>query len=284
MGQSSRIVAMVCFTLSILTPPLLSQQSHEDQINTWHTRRLDGLKREHNWLSLIALDWLTEGSNQVKGFGAIILSGENATFQPDEGVTATIAGKEFQGGELKTDAEQGGPAKVESGSKAFVVIKRGNRHAIRMWDAQAKERLEFRGIDRFPVSSSWRMTARWDAYATPKKLMISTVIPDYQEEYTVFGAAVFTVGGKEYRLEPVQQKPTDALFFIFNDETNGPETYGAGRFLYADPPKDGMIDLDFNKSINPPCAFSPYATCPLPPKENQLPIRVDAGEKKYGHH
>jgi uncharacterized protein len=104
------------------------------------------------------------------------------------------------------------------------------------------------------------------------------------DEMTSPGTVVFTVNGQEYRLEPVQESGTDPLFIIFADLTNRTESYGAGRFLYADPPKDGKVVLDFNRAYNPPCAFSPYATCPLPPPQNRLKLRVEAGEKRYGDH
>jgi hypothetical protein len=121
-------------------------------------------------------------------------------------------------------------------------------------------------------------------YDPPKRIKVPSVIPDYMQDYDVPGAAVFTIGEVEYRLEPVLEEGESDLFFIFGDRTNGRETYGGGRFLYAKPPKDGKVILDFNRAYNPPCAFSPYATCPLPPASNRLPIRVEAGEKSFDHH
>ena len=98
------------------------------------------------------------------------------------------------------------------------------------------------------------------------------------------GMAVFTVDGQEYRLTPVLEEGETRLFFVFADATNRTETYGAGRFLYADPPTNGSVVLDFNRAYNPPCAFSAYATCPLPPKQNRLPLAISAGEKRAGEH
>jgi uncharacterized protein (DUF1684 family) len=115
-------------------------------------------------------------------------------------------------------------------------------------------------------------------------MKIPTIIAGYEEDYPVPGVAIFEIGGKEYRLEPVLEEPNGDYFFIFGDKTNGTETYGAGRFLYAKPAQGGRVILDFNKSYNPPCAFTEFATCPLPPPQNKLPIRIEAGEKKYGIH
>jgi uncharacterized protein (DUF1684 family) len=153
-----------------------------------------------------------------------------------------------------------------------------------MWDTQAQNRREFSGIERFPVSRNWRIEARWQPYDPPKTMKVPTIIAGYEEDYPVPGVAIFEIGGKEYRLEPVLEEPNGDYFFIFGDKTNGTETYGAGRFLYANPAQGGRVILDFNKSYNPPCAFTEFATCPLPPPQNKLPIRIEAGEKKYGIH
>jgi uncharacterized protein (DUF1684 family) len=174
--------------------------------------------------------------------------------------------------------------KIEVGPRAFVVIRRGERFAVRMWDANAEALKGFTGIERFPLSKEWNIEARWEAYEKPKLIKIQSVIPDYMENYVVPGVAIFVVGGKEYRLEPVGEPGARQLFFIFADKTNGGDTYGAGRFLYTDPPRGGRVVLDFNKATNPPCAFSTFATCPLPPASNRLPVRIEAGEKRFGDH
>jgi uncharacterized protein (DUF1684 family) len=257
-----------------------TERSYTDQIREWHGRRVAGLKRERGWLSLVALDWLREGNNEIHSVGTVILKGGIVSVQMAAGVRARMSGSPFSSGALKTDAEQGGPDTVEIGSRAFIVIKRGDRYAVRMWDSRATARKQFAGVDCFPISRAWRITARWEAYDVPKRIKVGSVIPGYVEDYPVPGAAVFTVAGKEYRLEPVIESGASELFFIFGDRTNGKETYGSGRFLYTDFAKDGKVVLDFNKAINPPCAFTSFATCPLPPKSNKLDLRIEAGEKK----
>jgi uncharacterized protein (DUF1684 family) len=253
--------------------------SYEDEIAAWHQQRIASLKRPHGWLSLTALDWLEEGDNLVAGFGIVALNKGIVSFRSLPDVQPKLGGEAFTSGTLMTDVD-----KIGVGSRAFVVIRRGERCAVRMWDGNAEALKKFTDVERFPLSNTWRVEARWEAYEKPKPIKIQSVIPGYVENYVVPGVAVFTVGGKQCRLEPVGEQGARQLFFIFADNTNGNDTYGAGRFLYTEPPKDGNVVLDFNKAINPPCAFSPFATCPLPPASNRLPVRVEAGEKKFGDH
>ena len=257
--------------------------SYEREMSAWRTRRIDALKRPQGWLSLVALDWLEEGRKTLDSIGTLTLSKGAVLFQVLPGVQAKVNGTGFASRVLNIEGGKEKPDRVEIGTKTFSIIKRGDRYAVRMWDSNAETLRHFSGIDRFPDSQRWRIEARWEPYASPKPMKVASVIPGYLEDYTVPGVAVFSIGGREYKLEPVGSAE-EPLFFIFADETNGMETYGAGRFLYADPPKDGKVVLDFNKSINPPCAFTRYATCPLPPASNSLPVRIEAGEKSFGDH
>jgi uncharacterized protein (DUF1684 family) len=166
------------------------------------------------------------------------------------------------------------------------VIKRGDRVGVRVKDSRSPVRTDFKGLDYFPLDPAWRMTGTFVPYDAPKKVPIPTVLGT-TETMEAPGLVKLTIDGKELTLEPVIEDPTDPkLWFIFKDGTSAKETYGGGRFLYADMPKDGKVVVDFNQAYNPPCAFTPYATCPLPPKQNWLPIRVEAGEKVFagGHH
>jgi uncharacterized protein (DUF1684 family) len=257
--------------------------SYEDEIEAWHNRRLTSLRRPQGWLALVALDWLKEGQNKIESVGTITLAGGVVTFQSLPGVQAKIGDVAFTSRILRIEGGKEKPDRVEIGSRVFTIIKRGERFAVRMWDSDAETLKHFSDIERFPVSKQWRVEARWEAYATPKAVKIASVIPGYLEDYKVPGAAIFSINGQEYRLEPVAEGG-ESLFFIFADKTNGKESYGAGRFLYTDPPRDGKVMLDFNRAQNPPCVFTPYATCPLPPASNRLPVRIEAGEKNFGDH
>jgi uncharacterized protein (DUF1684 family) len=148
-------------------------------------------------------------------------------------------------------------------------------------DHQNADRSSFAGLDYFPVNPKWILDAKYEAHVPHKMISIVNVL-GMVEEMPSPGTLVFDVDGKTYRLAPVLEKGEKQWFIIFADATSGKETYGAGRYLYADPAgADGKVILDFNKSYNPPCAFTKFATCPLPPRQNRLPFRIEAGEKKY---
>ena len=257
--------------------------THEEEVRSWHERRLKNLQRDYGWLTLVALDWLKEGRNKVEGVGIVTLNQDIITFEAEGNVHASVGGRPFTSGRIKPQGDQGADT-VKIDSRAFVIIQRGERLAVRMWDTESKSRREFKGIERFPVTNQWRIVARWKPYDPPKRMKVPTITPGYVEDYPVPGAAIFTIKGREYRLEPVLEEPNGDYFFIFGDRTNGKDSYNAGRFLYSKPAVNGTVILDFNKSYNPPCAFTEYATCPLPPSGNKLPIRVEAGERKYAEH
>jgi uncharacterized protein (DUF1684 family) len=173
--------------------------------------------------------------------------------------------------EMKRDS------KIVGGSRTYTVIERAGRYAVRLKDKESKLRSDFAGMRWFPPRESYRVTARFVSYPRPKTLAIPNVLGSMYP-FPSPGYALFRIDGREFRLEPVIEDGGKELFFIFRDQTAGRETYGAGRFLYAELPRDGKVELDFNKAENPPCAFTPYATCPLPPKQNILPVRIEAGE------
>jgi uncharacterized protein (DUF1684 family) len=166
------------------------------------------------------------------------------------------------------------------------VIRRGDRYALRIRDSKSAALARFHGLKWFPPNAKYRVTARWIPYVPPKSTTLATLVgTSYSAQ--VPGAAEFTLAGKTYRLEPVLEDPAEAkLFFILRDTTSKSTTYGACRFLYTGFPDRGLAQpgklvLDFNRLENPPCAYTPYATCPLPPARNRLPIPLPVGEKRY---
>jgi len=260
----------------------------EAQTNAWHEKRIRSLTSDNGWLTLVGLQWLEEGDHPLelpapapRPSGTLTRRQDQVTLALAPGVTAALGGQPFKGGLLPLD--EGEKAVVQMGRLHFYAIKRGERLGIRMKDPEAEARKKFHGIQRFPVSAAYRVEAKWEPAASPKKIPVPTVLGTI-DEMVAPGTAVFQLGGKQLRLTPVIEEGEDKLFFIFADETNRTDTYGAGRFLYADLPKDGKVVLDFNRAYNPPCAFSHFATCPLPPRENRLATRVEAGEKRYGDH
>jgi hypothetical protein len=166
------------------------------------------------------------------------------------------------------------------GTTSFYAIKRVDRFGVRVKDTNADARVSFKGLEYFPLDQAWRFEAKFKAYTPMKKIPIINIL-GMEEDMNSPGALVFDVGSTEYRLDTVLEDGETDYFVMFGDTTNGKLSYGAGRFLYVKPPVDGVTVLDFNKSYNPPCAFSHYATCPLPPQQNKLPLAIQAGELRY---
>jgi uncharacterized protein (DUF1684 family) len=198
--------------------------------------------------------------------------------KPEAGITSE--GKGVTTLVLRSDAD-GKPTLLRLGSLKLFVIKRGEKLGLRVKDKNHKARANFTGLSYFPLDTAFRIDAKFEAYDPPRTIPIANVL-GMVDNMTSPGRLVFELKGKSYRLDPVLERGSKQLFIIFGDKTTGKETYGAGRYLYADPPgADGKVILDFNKAHNPSCAFTKFATCPLPPRQNRLAVRIEAGEKKY---
>ncbi len=268
------------------------------EIQQWHAARVASLRSENGWLTLVGLAWLGPGENS---FGsdpdsAVILPAGKAPARAgvflldDDGVTVVpvaegvlLDGRPATRRRLRADAD-GSPDILTVGSLRLHIIRRGEKYGVRIKDPASSRRREFAGVETFPLDPAWRIEGRWEAYPEPRQRQVPTVTGTPAAMFAP-GRAHFTLAGQEMTLEPVMDSPQDQeLFFIFKDKTTGRDTYGGGRFLYSPLPRDGRVILDFNKAYNPPCAFTPYATCPLPPPGNTLPIRVEAGEKKVNSH
>jgi uncharacterized protein len=263
--------------------------AHAAEIREWQKTRDARLRKEDSWLTLIGLHWLKEGDNSVTLTKAgappvrLTRTGAQTILHPDPSMT--IDGKPIAGDvPLLADADEKGPTIVQMGSVRFNVIRRGERYGLRVKDAEAETRTHFKGLEYYPIDPKWRVDARFEAYHPPKKIPITDVTGMTSDSISP-GALIFEIDGQEHRLDPILEEGSDEYFIIFRDGTSRDTTYPAGRYLYAKQAKDGKAVIDFNKAYNPPCAFTPFATCPLPPLQNRLPVRVEAGEKKYagGH-
>lgn len=268
-------------------------------VETWRQEMETKLKKDEGWLTLAGLFWLKEGTNTfgsdpsndiVLPAGSIAAHAGSFEFhagtthlKPAAGVSFTVNQAPFVGRELKSD--ESGPADIlRHGRLAMMVIKRGKRYAIRAKDKESNYRKEFKGLDWYPVKEEFHVTAKFVPYQPARMVQVPNILNEVEENPSP-GYAVFKLAGKECRLVPILEEPdAKQLFYIIKDQTSGKETYPAGRFFYSDMPKDGHVVLDFNKAYSPPCAFTPYATCPLPPKENVLPVKIEAGEKFHGRH
>ncbi|HEX8154299.1 MAG TPA: DUF1684 domain-containing protein [Thermoanaerobaculia bacterium] len=282
--------------------PAAPKVSYDQETRDWQTRRATNLKKEDSWLTLVGLFWLAEGENRFGSDRAKnnLVMPANAcatcgtlTLEPGGKVTMTpaapmtIDGKPVTGPvQLIADSQPNGPTVVRLGTMQFQIIERGGRFGIRVKDPESPARKHFQGLEYFPVDPKWRVEAKWEPYNPPKKVPITNVLGMTSEESSP-GALVFTVDGQEYRIDPIVEQGSDELFLIFKDATSRDATYPAGRYLYTQIPAAGAktVTVDFNRAFNPPCAFTDFATCPLPPPQNRLPVRIEAGEKRYkaGH-
>lgn len=270
-------------------------QEYLNEINNWHSKRIQNLKKENGWLNLIGLFWIKEGENTFgsdksndiifpegkadKFLGKVIKSDSVITTIVNKDVEILNNGKKVTQVKMLSDIS-GNPTVLSHKTLRWFVIKRGDKYGIRLRDLEAELLRDFEGIDRFDVDDKWRIKGKFVKYETPKIIEIPTIIGTIEKEQSP-GKIVFNFEGKEYKLLPVLAG--NSLFIVFADLTSGIETYGAGRFLYIDQPdEEGNVILDFNKAYNPPCAFTKFATCPLPPDENKIKLSIKAGEKKYG--
>jgi len=297
MDAMNRAFALIPFlALSLCSP---AQDAYTRSIEAWASARDARLAAEDGWLTLIGRDWLNPGENTLGSApgstvllpegaslpkaGMFYLEGKVVRFRPLPGSGILLNGKPATEVVLKSDAE-GEPDILTAGRVKFYVIRRGERLGVRLKDPEAPARKAFHGVSRYPVNPGWRVEADYIPYPMPQTRAIATVIGT-TESMTTPGLLRFKLGGREVTLEPMLEDPEHPeLFIIFKDTTSTHGTYPAGRFLYAEMPKNGKVILDFNQAINPPCAFSIFATCPLPPKQNQLDLDVLAGEKNPGLH
>ena len=261
-------------------------------VEAWRAQREAELKADDGWLTLVGLHWLKEGVNRVGGsptadvplpqgsvppaVGTITFAGGVARFEPEPGVDVHINNAPAHSQVLRP--QPGTFDVVTTGSVTFFVIRRGDRHGVRVRDQRSAARRAFAGLNWYPVREEYRVKARFIPHPKPTSIMIANVLGTL-EPWPTPGRVLFTLGGHEFTLTPVLDGPdAKELFFIFRDGTTGSGTYPGGRFLYAAMPVNGEVVLDFNRAHSPPCAFTPFATCPLPPKENAIPIRIEAGE------
>ncbi len=269
-------------------------EDHPKSIQAWRAARVARLTTPDGWLTLIGRHLLSPGENTVgtaPDNSVRLAAGPpylgTVTLAPDRKITLTpapAARLDVDGGPARDSVElvfKGEkPTRVTFGTANFYVMQRGEELYLRVRDSQAANLAKFAGIDYFPINPAWRIEATWVPFDPVKQVNITNMI-GVTEPAPVPGKAVFTWQGRTVELLPIDEG--DNLFFVLTDLTAGEETYEASRFLYVPKPKagEGKIILDFNRMQNPPCAFTTFATCPLPPKENRMPFRVTAGEKNY---
>ena len=304
MKRHSKIFStlFVCFLLSsALGAQDLGLQ--KDEI-TWRSEHAAELLKPDGWLSLVGLEWLQPGDNSVGSaadntiritsgpahLAVLHLESESVTINPPPGgfpEDFRVAGASAKSQPLRAEPNNDKVApRLTIGTLSMYVIRRENRFALRIKDAKSPSIVGFQGLKWYPPNDRYRVTAKWIPYSPYKTITLATLVGTNYDQ-PVPGAAEFTINGKSFRLEPVLEDPTVAkLFFILRDTTSTSTTYGACRFLYTGFPTNGLdkpgeLVLDFNRLENPPCAYTPFSTCPLPPPGNRLPIPLPVGEQRY---
>jgi len=289
----------VCLLPVLLCAVLTGAGAGEDSayrasVEKWRRDYEADLKSDNGWLTIAGLFWLHEGENRFGSdplndvvlpegaapadAGYFELRGGKITVHVNPGVPVTMNGKPVETAELRPDSRDD---RLVLGDRSLWVHASGQRFTIRLKDPNSSLRKNFTGLHWFPVDESYRVTARYFPYEKPKQIEIQNLAGD-SLQLPVSGYVAFTLRGQELRLD-AQADDKGALSFVFRDLTSGRETYGAGRFLDTDPAKDGEVVLDFNEAYNPPCAYNPYTTCPIPPPQNRLRARIEAGEMAYKH-
>ncbi len=269
---------------------------HRRDVEAWYKKRVERLKSEDGWLTLVGLFPLAEGRHRFgsaednecvfpKGApahaGTIVIDNGQARLEAEPGAGLLKDGVPVERTDLASDKDGADPTEITLGTIRFYVIDRPGSLYLRVKDSASPLRKEFTGVDRYRVDREWAVAAHLERYDPPKTLTVPNFV-GFEETVECPGVLTFRVGNTDYRLEPMSESEED-MWIVFGDATNGHDTYGGGRFVYIPAPDaEGNTVIDFNKSYNPPCVFTAFATCPLPIRENVLPLRVEAGEKMWG--
>lgn len=283
---------MILFWAVVVLLAAAQPSPYRAEIEKHRAAREAELKSDEGWLTVAGLFWLQEGDNAAGSapsngivlpskapgrLGVFHLSGGVVTFTRDPAAQVTFNGRPVQ----RVELEDGERHALAAGDLRLFIIRRGDRVAVRMRDLRSTMRREFKGLEYYPIRPGYRVEAQFTPYGTPRRLPILNVLGQTPEMLSP-GYVTFTLNGVRLRLEPVYETDEQKdLFFIFRDLTSRDTTYPAGRYLHADLPRNGTVVLDFNRAYNPPCAFTDFATCPLPPKQNHLSVRIEAGELAY---
>ncbi|MCP3978368.1 MAG: DUF1684 domain-containing protein [bacterium] len=287
------LVIAVVWLASCAPAPVPLDPAYEAELAEHREERNDGLRKEYSWLTLVGLFWLEPGENRFGSAeeapvrlsadvapptaGSFILEDDVVRMVVADGVEVLVDGAPVE--EWDTSRiDKDNPGTIRLGRLRLRVLGRGDRFAVRVRDPESPVRTDFTGLNFFDARAEYDMTAAFRPHEAPQTIEIPTIV-GIPAKFHSPGLVEFTLNGKTHALEALSDGPEDNEFFmIFKDKTNGKETYGAGRYLAATREGDN-VKLDFNKAYNPPCAFTPHATCPLAPPQNRLAVRIEAGEK-----
>lgn len=298
-GGLSRLLRTLTPCVGVLMLLACATASEPRDWKKWKAKRLESVAGTNGWTTLIAREWLPEGrsglgsgpTNAIRvpagrgaeSMGVFTRLSRVVRFEAADGVQATVSGKPAQSIQMVSDTNAV-PTKLLIGGLAIQLIERGEKFGIRIRDPQSAARRHFKGLQTFAYDPMWRIEGRFEAFPLLKTLEVSDVIGGTQR-FPSPGALVFQAAGQACRLDVAVEPDEEDYFVMFKDRTAGDETYGAGRFLYVSKPgPDGRVVIDFNKAYTPPCGFTSFATCPLPPRQNVLTFPIRAGERRPMDH
>ena len=297
----NRIIALLIFVLMSACNSSNNQSANEDtseyiqSIHAWKNERVKYLKGKDGWLNLAGLFWLNQGENTVGSdsvntiqfpeqapafLGSFILYDNKVLFKSYDNVEVYHKGEAVKQINMELDIHRS-PTVLKHDSMAWFIIQRKDQFAVRLRDFKHPALNKLDSIPCYPIDINWRLEASLKKFDTPKSISVTNVLGMVSQE-KVIGLLEFSVNGSSFELFPMGTE--NALWIILADETSGVDTYGGGRYLeVGSGDENGKYYIDFNKAYNPPCAFTVFATCPLPPKENILKIEITAGEKDLPH-
>ena len=290
------LISLLIFSCKTETLETKGSPEYLEEIKQWDQHRLERLKADDGWLNLVGRTWLKSGENKFGSakdndviiesekvpdyIGVFIFQDSTVTMKVNDGVDVLFNGSPVK--EIKMIGDESKDMTVfQYGPIKWNLIIRDTLYGIRFRDLESEFVKDFKGIKRFPVNEDWRFNATYEAYNPPKQIFVPNVLGQIDKEPSP-GSIIFIKDNQTYKLDAIDAG--NKLWFIFADGTSGEETYGGGRFLYTDSKADsnGKVIVDFNKAYNPPCVLTKFATCPLPPKENYISLRITAGEKMHG--
>jgi uncharacterized protein (DUF1684 family) len=270
-----------------------AEDAYVAEIQEFRRKREASLKAEDGWLSVAGLHWLHQGPSRIGSdpacdvllpqgappyLGTLTLEGARASFRAADPSRVTCRKQPFTDGEIRSDAE-GAPDVLAAGAIRLILLKRGTRYALRVKDNDSPLRNTFAGLRWYPIDETWKLTAKFVSAPANTRLIFDTIVGE-QEVSDSPGLAIFERDGKSYKLQAAKE-PDGSLWFVFRDGTSGRTTAGGARQLIVPAPRGDTLVLDFNRAINFPCAYIPFATCPLAPPQNRLSLPITAGELKY---
>lgn len=275
-----------------------SEAAYKASVEKWRQQREARLRADDGWLTVAGLFWLHDGENKFGSdtsndivlpspapaeVGILELHDGKATVDVNRNVPVMVSGKRIKTAILRPDSDPAFDDKVDQitlGDLTLYIHASGSRYAVRLLDKNSRLRKVFAGLRWFPVDRSYRVVAQYVPYDKPKTVTVENIMGDFTPT-EIPGHVSFELHGQAVRLDVESNAPNPGLSITFRDATSGKETYGAARFLVTEEPKNGKVVLDFNEAYNPPCAYNPFTTCPLPTPENRLKVRIAAGEMTY---